>query len=214
MSKAYLIGGTPRTGKTTLSMLLIKERPMLAASTDAIRYTLRQVINEADEPDLFHLGKYTSNNPEQRNYLKSNPLDVMEVQNKESAIVWRSVVNFINSNIEDGFDVLIEGIAVLPSLILQLKCEYSAVFLGNQSQEHFQTILNSARANDNDWMHNLEDQTIEAFSLFNQEYSRYVEKEAVDNGMTYIEVHDHEFEADMQKALQTLIGSSPAIQSN
>lgn len=206
MAKAYLIGGTPRTGKTTLTMQFMKERPVLAASTDAIRYTLRRVIHEADEPDLFHLGKYTSNDPEQRNYLKTNPLDIMEMQNKESAIVWRSVANFINSNIEDGFDVLIEGIAVLPGLVQQLDCEYSAVFLGNQSEEHFQTMCTSARANSNDWMHDLEDETIEAFSIFNQEFSRYVEKEAVDKGMTYIEVHDNDFEADIQKALQVLLG--------
>lgn len=205
MAKAYLIGGTPRTGKTTLTMQFIKEHPVLAASTDAIRYTLRRVINEADEPDLFHLGKYTSNDPERRAYLKSNPLDVVEVQNKESAIVWRSVANFIASNIEDGFDVLIEGIAVLPSLVKQLECEYSAVFLGNQSEEHFQTILKSARANIDDWMHELEDETIEAFSVFNQRFSRYIEEEAVDNSMNYIEIHDHNFEVDIQKALKHLL---------
>ncbi len=38
--------------------------------------------------------------------------------------------------------------------------------LGNKSDDHFQTILNFARKNENDWMHNLEYETIEAFSMF------------------------------------------------
>ena len=205
MVKAYLIGGTPRSGKTTLTMRFLRERPILATSTDAIRYTLRRVIKEADEPDLFHLGKYTSNDPESRAYLKSNPTDVVEVQNKESAIIWRSVANFINSNLEDGFAVLIEGIAVLPELVAQLECDYSAIFLGNQSEQHFKTILNSARSNENDWMHDLEDETIEAFAVFNQTFSKHIEKEANDHSMTYIEVHDDNFDADMDAALKILL---------
>ena len=186
-------------------MRFIKDYPVLAASTDAIRYTLRRVIKEADEPDLFHLGKYTSNDPERRQYLKSNSLDVVDVQNKESAIVWRSAANFIESNIEDGYDVLIEGIAVLPSFVQQLQCDYSAVFMGNRSDEHFQTILSSARANHNDWMHSLEDETIEAFAIFNQKFSKYIEQEAINYGMTYVEVHENDFEADIQKALAVLL---------
>ncbi len=205
MAKVYLIGGTPRTGKTTVTMRFLKERPILAASTDAIRYTLRQVISESQEPDLFHLGKYTSNDPERRAYLKSNPVDVIEVQNKESAIVWKSVVDFIYSNLVDGFDVLIEGIAVLPELVSQLECDYSAIFLGNQSDEHFQTILKSARSSVNDWMHELEEETIMAFAVFNQAFSKYIEEEVKSHNMKYLEVHDDNFDEDMNKALTLLL---------
>jgi len=205
MARAYLIGGTPRTGKTTLTMRALRERPMLAASTDAIRYTLRRIIHESDEPDLFHLGKYTSNEPERRNYLRTNPLDMVAAQNKESVVVWKSVVNFINSNLEDGFDVLIEGIAVLPELVAQLQCDYSVIFLGNQSEEHYQTILHSARSNKHDWMHDLEDETIEAFAIFNQVFSRYVAEKANEHSMTYIEVRDSNFNEDMNTALKMLL---------
>lgn len=39
MAKVYFIGGTPQSGKTTTSIRFLRERLMLAASTDAIRYT-------------------------------------------------------------------------------------------------------------------------------------------------------------------------------
>lgn len=205
MAKAYLIGGTPRSGKTTLTMRFLHERPMLAASTDAIRYTLRQVIAETDQPDLFHLGKYTSNDSERREYLRTNSRGVIEIQNRESAVVWRSVVDFIHSNLADGFDILIEGIAVLPELVTRLDCDYSAVFLGNQSDEHFETIRRTARSNEHDWMHNLEDETIEAFAVFNQTFSKYITEEAEKYHMSYVEVHDDSFEAAMTTALHALL---------
>lgn len=204
MATAYLIGGTPRTGKTTLTMRFIREQPMLAASTDAIRYTLRQVVNPVDQPDLFHLGKYTSNDSEKRDFLRTHPMDVVTVQNAESAIVWKSVNDFIQSNIDDGFDVLIEGIAVLPELVSQLKCDYRVVFIGNKSDEHYQTILKSARANPNDWMHKLEDETIEAFAIFNQTFSSFIEQEAAKYHLPYVEIHDDNFEADIDVALKLL----------
>lgn len=205
MAKVYLIGGTPRTGKTTLTMRLLHERPMLAASTDAIRYTLRQIVPPSEQPDLFHLGKYTSNDPQRREQLQNNPMEMIEIQNKESKIVWRSVVDFIHSNLADGFDVLIEGIAVIPELVSQLDCDYSVIFLGNQSDEHHETILRAARANENDWMHALEDETIKAFATFNQSFSAFIAAEADKYGMSYVEMRDDDFDEAMATALHKML---------
>ncbi len=205
MAKAYLIGGTPRTGKTTLTLRFIEHKPILGASTDAIRYTLRRVIAPEDEPDLFHLGKYTSNDPERRAELINNPQAIIDIQNKESEIVWRSVVNFIKSNLEDGFDVLIEGVAILPSLLQGADFEYKVVFLGNLSDQHVDTIINSARQNPNDWMHSLEDETIKAFAVFNQSFSQYIKNQADQYGMQYVEVRDDFFSEDIDYAFTTLL---------
>ena len=205
MAKVYLIGGPPRVGKTNLALEFIKQRPILATSTDAIRYTLRRVIDKNTSPALFNVGKFTSNNPEQRQYLKDNLEEVINKQNDESAIVWKSTVDFIHSNLEDGFDVLIEGIAVLPNLVKQLDCEYSAIFLGNQSPDHFETILQAAHQNQNDWLHNLEDETIEAFCLFGQAFSRHLESEANAHQLKYIEVSDKDFADSMKAALDFLL---------
>jgi 2-phosphoglycerate kinase len=205
MAKAYFIGGTPRVGKTTLTLRFIDKKPIMASSTDAIRYMLRRAIKELDEPDLFHLGKFTSNDPERRAYLKNNPMDAIIIQNNESAIVWKSVNNFVRSNLEDGFDVLIEGIAILPEFLDHVDYEYKSVFLGNQSEKHYQTILNTARNNDSDWMHGLEDETIDAFSTFSQTFSKYIEQETIKYGLTYIEIHENTFDSDIDLALDKLL---------
>ncbi len=208
MAKAYLIGDPPRVGKTSLTLKFIERKPILATSTDAIRYTLRRVVDEHSKPDLFNVGKFTSNDPEQRKYLTEHVQEVIDQQNTESSIVWKSTVDFINSNLEDGFDILIEGIAVLPSFVKDLQCEYSVVFIGNQSDEHFNTILNQARNNPNDWLHNLEDETIKAFCLFGQCFSKYLEDEAKSLSMSYIEVMDNKFDECLTSALNELICSN------
>ena len=205
MAKAYFIGGTPRVGKTTLTMHLIQAKPMLGASTDAIRYLLRRVVKEEDYPDLFHLGKYTSNDPGRRSFLEQHPQEMIDIQNEESQIVWQSVNNFVKSNLEDGVDIVLEGIAILPELLSQVDYAYSVVFLGNQSDDHLQTILNSARSNSDDWMHNLEDETIKAFSVFNQAFSLYIQQQAEKFNYNYIEIHDDNFTNDINSALNSLL---------
>ena len=205
MAKAYFIGGTPRVGKTTLAMHLIQTKPMLGSSTDAIRYLLRRVVKEEDYPDLFHLGKYTSNDPNQRIFLEEHPQEMIDIQNNESRLVWESVNNFVKSNLEDGFDIVLEGIAILPELLSQVDYDYSVVFLGNQSDNHFQTILNSARNNPDDWMHDLEDETIKAFFAFNQAFSLYIQQQAKKFNYNYIEIHDDNFTNDINEALSSLL---------
>lgn len=204
MAKAYLIGGTLRVGKTTLTMRFIASRPIMAISTDAVRYMLRRVIDEQVEPDLFHLRKFTSDNPERRYQLANNPAEAIELQNRESAIVWTAVANFVRSNLEDGIGKLVEGTAVTPKAVSQADFPCQAIFLGNQSEQHYKTILDSARSNPSDWLHNLEDETIQAFATFNQAFSQHIEMDAEKYGLPYMEVSDDNFSEDLTIALNRL----------
>lgn len=178
---------------------------MLATSTDALRYTLRRVIPESQEPNLFHLGKFTSDEPSRRQKIIDHPEEVIKIQNNESMIVWKSVLNFVKSNLEDGFDILIEGIAVLPEFLDSITFDYSAVFLGNCSDLHFQTTYDSARTNPNDWLNSLEDETIKAFCNFNQKFSLFIQKESRKFGQKYVEVDDTNFEQSLKRTQDLLL---------
>lgn len=204
MAQAFLVGGTPRVGKTTLTLEFLKRQPVMATSTDAIRYMLRRVLTEPSEPDLFDLGKFTSNEPERRSRLIDSPEEIIALQNRESDVVWRATANFIRSNLEDGYDVLVEGTAVMPQAVSRADFPYAAVFLGNQSEQHVRNIVDSARNNPNDWMHNLDDETIRAFAIFNRAFSQHIQEEAEKYNLPYIEVSDDNFHADLETALRTI----------
>ena len=55
MAKAYLIGGVPRCGKTTIALKTVAEHPMFATSTDSVRYTLRNLFSSKDNPAYLML---------------------------------------------------------------------------------------------------------------------------------------------------------------
>ncbi|HSH56259.1 MAG TPA: hypothetical protein VK983_05565 [Candidatus Limnocylindrales bacterium] len=100
---------------------------------------------------------------------------------------------------------MIEGTAILPGFVAELACDHEAIFIGNQSSQHYDKVLQFARNDSNNWMHNLEDATIKAFTEFSKVYSHYNEQEALTDGMHYVEVSDNDFDDDIDKALRLLL---------
>ena len=50
----YLIGGAPRTGKTTLAKKLAGENGIKSLSTDSILVMMMKIVRREDYPDLFY----------------------------------------------------------------------------------------------------------------------------------------------------------------
>ena len=207
MAKAYFIGGAARVGKTTLTHSVLSRRPILAASTDAIRYTLRQVLPREEYPDLFHEGKLISDTPEKNEALLHRPHEILEIQNRESRIVWKSVRDFVKSNMLDGFDVLIEGIAILPEFLNDLDCDFRAVFIGNTSHNHYERMLEHARNNPNDWMHGISDKGILASAHYQRHFSTFIMQEAEKYRLPYVEINDATFLDSLLQAQNELLGT-------
>ena len=114
MAKAYFIGGAPRAGKTTALKELVRQKSLLAASSDAIRYTIRGVLEADNNQDLFKIARGKFDSPENIANMQNNPTVVVDHQNRESEVVWKSVLDFVKSNIEVGQDIGVEGVAILP----------------------------------------------------------------------------------------------------
>jgi 2-phosphoglycerate kinase len=194
MAKAYLIGGAPRIGKSTLTMKLLSQRPAYATSTDALTDILRGVVDKRQVPDLFHSS------------IGDSPAEAIEWQIKENRIVWAAALDFIHRTIENGFDVIVEGLCVMPETLSQIHHDYVAVFLGNQSDEHFETIKTFAKNNPHDWLNKHTDTIVNDICLFNQAYSMYIEQEAARYKLAYIEINDTSFPESIDKALAQLLG--------
>lgn len=204
MPRAYLIGGPPRVGKSTLAMKVVTRKPMMAASTDAIRYVLRRTHGAEQNSGLFVIHNHNTDDTEMARYLNDSHA-VLQDQIAEIKAVWPAVQNYIKSNIEDGWDVVIEGIHILPELLKELDVDYNVVFVGNKSPEHIVQILSHAKNTETDWLHTHSDDVIEGWAQFTKQYSEYISAEAAKNGMIYIDVHDESFETDLKMALETLL---------
>jgi 2-phosphoglycerate kinase len=204
VAKIYLIGGTPRTGKTTLSMRFLEKRPIFATSADGIRFMLRDLLKSEDVPELFRFAKYVSNDPAMTHSVMSDHQKALDIQIAESRIVWHSIRSFIQNSLEDDHDLLIEGLAIMPDFIKDLNCDLRVVFLGNQSDDHVTTVTHFARNNPHDWMHNLDDETIISFAELNKTYSQFIQQEALQYKLPYIEIRDDTFDLDIKSALNIL----------
>ena len=192
MAKAYLISGAPRVGKTTALLHLVKEKPMLATSTDALRMMLRGALDEPSNPELFR-NRFTT---ERVNLMRLNPEKVLQEQNDESEIVWKHTVKYIESNLEDGLNIGVEGVAILPHLLANASFPYSVVFVVNlEDQTNF--ILEHARSNPHDWLHEYDDETLRSFCVFNRLLNDYYFREAQKFGFPIVVTSSDNFQRSM-----------------
>lgn len=205
MAHIYFIGGTPRTGKTTLANLFTKSQPIASLCADHIRYLLRNLVSSEDYPELFAFIKYVSNDSGRRQELQDDHQKALLMQIAESRMVWASAQAYIQSSLNDDQDLLVEGLAIMPEFLKDNNYEFSAIFLGNQSYKHRTIVERHARDNSFDWMHDLDTETISMFADLNLSYSKLMEQESKKLGYQYYEIHDQTFEQDLNEARDFLL---------
>jgi len=199
----YLIGGAPRVGKTHLTKLICAQKQVHAVSTDALRYMLRHTIPENVSPDIFI--HFKTNMLEMWD---TNHQSTLEAQNRQSKGLWPYMRALIASYNEDGVDLLLEGVAVLPEFAHGLDVPYKSVFLGNTEANHVTNIRTHARDNAHDWMHVLPDRTIDRASQFFGVMSEYLRAESAKYVQPYAEIRDATYEADLDQAASILLSAN------
>lgn len=207
LERTYFIGGAPRIGKTILSIALAqKVGSPFVVSTDSIRNAAKKACSDKNS-DLFVLNR-TENVPEEE-WLKEHselPQNVIEYQNRESIALWPSIVSFCNSFCEDDAIHIVEGVALLPLLISQMKSRPKHIFyIGNTSERHVQSMLNFAKNFPQwDWMggSGYSDEKIKAMANFVREMSLYFKTEAEKYEFTYYEISDDGFDGSIAKIVE------------
>lgn len=186
----YLLGGPPRVGKSIISGEITKTHGINVVSTDSLGAVLENVLTPEEEPGLFIVKRFNDMAAVDRiSMLVENTTKRINYQIEEGYAVWKAVKPFLLRENEEGRDLLVEGVAVLPELVSQLEnVDYQAVFIGNQGAEHKENIKNSAKDNEHDWMRYAGDDYVGAFATFVVQMSRYVEKEAHKHRFEYIEL--------------------------
>ena len=205
----FLIGGPPRVGKSILSGEIRQKRAVSVVSTDTLGAVLENVLGPEAAPDLFVFGKFHEMPMAERvKLIMKDPAELIDYVRKESYVVWKAVEAFIRRENDEGRDLLIEGVAILPELMRQLEdIPHRAVFIGNQGANLKENIRKSAKENDYDWMRGVSDQFIGAFALFVKQMSGYIEQETKQYGFKYIEMDKKQF-GDVTEDVMKSLGLS------
>jgi 2-phosphoglycerate kinase len=205
----FLLGGPPRVGKSIISNEIRKKHALSVVSTDSLAAVLENVLSPEAAPDLFVFGKFNEMPMTERvKLIMEDPAALIDYVRKESHVVWKAVEAFIRRENNEGRDVLIEGVAVLPELMSRLDdIPHRVVFIGNQGENHKENIKKSAGENELDWMREVGDQYIGAFAMFVKRMSAYIEQEAKKYGFDYIEM-DKQLIGDVTEAVMKSLGLS------
>lgn len=184
--KIILIGGAPTVGKSYTARKIAEKLKLPWISTDAIREQMRKIVRREDYPNLFLHANATSNLATE--YLTNNSAkEIVSHQNQESQDVWKGTRAFIETDyVWNSF--IIEGIAVLPELISQLKEKENIVpiFLIDDNIERIRkTIFTRGLWDDADkYPDSVKEKEVEWVIEFNN----FIKKEAKKHNYSVIEI--------------------------
>ncbi len=207
----FLLGGPPRIGKSIISSEIRQKFAVSVVSTDTLGAVLENVLGPEAAPDLFIFGKFHEMPMAERvKLMMKDPAELIDYVRKESYVVWKAVEVFIRRENNEGRDILIEGVAILPELMSQLEdIPHRVVFIGNQGGNHKENIKKSAEENEYDWMRDVSDQYIGAFAMFVKRMSGYIEQETKKYGFKYIEMDKKQFGDVTEEVMKSLgLGAS------
>lgn len=205
MPQAYLIGGAPRVGKSSLAQAVLTAFPMPFVATDNVRSSIRATTTAAQNPDLFYLDSLNADESNMARLMREQTSDIIAAADRESARVWPTVTNIIRTHLIAGHDILVEGVAILPEFVQSADLPFTVVFLGNQSPEHTEIITSYAQNHPSSWLGSLQPATVEAFAQFSLATSAHIANEAQKYGLPYLEMSREPFADTLASAARTLL---------
>lgn len=141
MGKIVLIGGAPTVGKSFTARRLSEELKIPWISTDTIREMMRKIVDKNKYPNLF---RFEDEERSAENYLTTHtPQQIVDNQNEESLDVWKGVSALIETDYS-WKNYIIEGVAILPELVSQLKiegCDIKPIFLVDSDKERTRKVI-------------------------------------------------------------------------
>lgn len=149
----YLIGGSPRSGKSILSRKLAKKFNIGYVSTDNLRPVVMPYFPRKDKFIHFPFEKMFDAANINDYFEKYTGKQMLKADIKVTRMIWSRVKNMIDYLLKCKMDYIIEGIHLLPSLVKQYKKERNIkiLFLGKLNENKiYKGLVNNK--NNNDWI--------------------------------------------------------------
>ena len=149
----YLIGGSPRGGKSILARRLSKQLGISYISTDNLRPVILPYFPKKEQASAFPFEQMFAPDNREEFFKNYTGREMLKADIKEAKVIWPGVKGLIEYLILCRMDYIIEGFHLLPSLVHKFKNKnkLKIVYLIKQDEEK---ILKGFLKNTNneDWI--------------------------------------------------------------
>ncbi len=191
----YLISGSPRAGKSTLSRMLAKKLNIGYLSTDNIRPMLWALYKGKEKDRLFPFEKMFDPTDIDTYYQKYSHKEIFAADLIETKSIWKSTESLIDYFLLCNMDYIVEGIHLLPKLVKKYRGDnrIKIIYLIKSDKDKILDGLKRNKDNKHhDWLaHNAKhEETLATASESIALYGQYFEKEAKKYGLECINTED------------------------
>ncbi len=151
----YLIGGAPRSGKTTIAKELSKKLSIPWISTDTLESVIMSYADSAKFDMLFpkNVMRRLTNQTNDEMYTTYTPEQIVDAYIAQGNSSREGIEVFIECESSYKHDYILEGYHILPELVskLEKKFDIKAVFVGREDEgETLESI--TVYSQENDWV--------------------------------------------------------------
>lgn len=194
----YLIGGSPRSGKTILSKKLSERLGVPYISTDVLRLFMIACLKSDDKYNYFPFEKMFDSSAAVDTFYKENSGDDMLAADLEEAKnLMPGIIAFIDYFKNSSGNYIIEGVHFLPNLIAHLKedRDIEIIMLSKKGSDKIYQGLKENRGKD-DWIADniKDDQILSAAAKSLSQYGEYFEKESAKYSLNCINTEENFFD--------------------
>ena len=203
----YLIGGSPRGGKSILSRKLSKKLNIPYISSDTVKLVLRPYFKGKKKYEMFPFDKIWHSLKLDDYFLQYSGQQMINIDIREGKTIWPAMKNLIQHYLDRKIDYIYEGVHLLPSLVKEFRGnnDVKTVFLTKQDEEKIYQGMFKNKGN-RDWiMDNTKNKdTIRLAAKSLSIYGNYFLREARKYNFKCINTEDN-FSKKLNEAMQYLI---------
>jgi hypothetical protein len=215
MNTLYLLGGAPRTAKTTIMSGLAKEKGIAFIAADAVEHGLRNVLTGEPHQMLRDI-ELTGSAGWKTSITEGGQRKPFSNKGTESELTLQAVVGMLDYYRRNNESVAFEGAAFTPEWAKNLKVAdvtIRAAFVGFTDPTHVDQILAFAKANSHDWINVWLENDGGDETKIREWVTRQAEKcvelklEAEQLGFPFFDISTMPFDEYVAAAQQYLLGS-------